>query len=135
VQSTFSERTTPVHTLEVFGQRGCLRLSLSRFDGLEVIPVDSVDSAVGTRARAVAATVRGLPRALPELRRGGVFASSYVAQWEDFARAVRSGEPVAPDLEDGRRALAVSLAAAQSASEGRPVPVAEAPAALASSAA
>jgi predicted dehydrogenase len=135
IQSTFSERTTPVHTLEVFGRKGCVRVSLSRFDGLEVIGVDSVDSAPATRARAAAQTLRALPRALPELRRGGVFATSYVAQWEDFARAVRSGGPVEPGLEDGRRALAISLAAAQSAVSDGFVAVADAPGRLASSAA
>ncbi|HEX8119953.1 MAG TPA: Gfo/Idh/MocA family oxidoreductase [Solirubrobacteraceae bacterium] len=124
VQSTFSERTTPVHSVEVFGREACLRLSLTRFDGLELLPVEGGgESAPATRGRALASTLRALPRGLAELRRGGVFARSYVEQWEDFAAAVRSGRPASPDFADGLRALEIALAAARSADEGRPVGV------------
>ena len=89
VQSTFSERSAPMHSVEVVGRRGCLRLSLTRFDGVELLPADGGgESAPGTRGRAVARALRGLPRGVAEMRRGGAFALSYVEQWRDFAAAV-----------------------------------------------
>jgi predicted dehydrogenase len=127
VQTTFSERTTPVHTFEVYGRRACLRLSLTRFDGLELLPVDRHDSAVGTRARSLLAAARAMPRALVRLPRGGVFANSYAAQWTRFAAAVRGAAPATPTLDDGRRALEIALAATASAAQGVPVASRDAP--------
>ena len=125
VQSTFSERTAPMHSVELVGRDGCLRLSLTRFDGVELLPADGGgESAPGTRGRAVARALRGLPRGVAEMRRGGAFARSYVEQWRDFAAAVRSGATVAPDLVDGLRSVEISLAAARSADEGQPVALA-----------
>jgi predicted dehydrogenase len=67
--------------------------------------------------------MRGVPRALGELHRGGHFASSYATEWRAFAAAVARREPVPASFEDGRQALAISLAATQSASSGAPVRV------------
>ena len=50
---------------------------------------------------------------------------SYVAQWEAFAAAVRSGGPSPVAGVDGRAPLAIGLAAARSLREQRPVAVAE----------
>jgi predicted dehydrogenase len=121
VQTTLSERTTPTHSLEIFGTRACLRLRLTHFDGLEVIPVGREDSAPRVRARHLCRTLRQLPRAVVELRTGGRFATSYAEQWRRFAAAARSRMAIAPTLEDGRRALEISIAAAGSASTGSPV--------------
>jgi predicted dehydrogenase len=121
VQTTLSERSTPTHSVEVFGTAACVRLALTHFDGFELLPAGREDSAPLARARRTWGTLRGLPRALGDLRRGGHFARSYTSQWRAFAAAVRRGEPVPASFEDGRRALAISLAAAQSASSGAPV--------------
>ena len=52
------------------------------------------------------------------------YAESYRAEWAAFAD-VLAGEPPPVTLEDGRACLAVALAATRSASEGRPVDLAE----------
>jgi predicted dehydrogenase len=48
---------------------------------------------------------------------------TYADEWRHFAAAVREGAPVASTLADGVRALAVVLAAVESASSGRSVRV------------
>jgi myo-inositol 2-dehydrogenase/D-chiro-inositol 1-dehydrogenase len=53
------------------------------------------------------------------------YEASYVAEWEAFAAAVARDEPSPVDGAQGRAALAVGLAAARSAREGRTVNVAE----------
>jgi myo-inositol 2-dehydrogenase / D-chiro-inositol 1-dehydrogenase len=121
LQTTLSERSTPTHSVEVFGTAACVRLALTQFDGFELLSAGTEDSAPQVRARKAWRTLRGLPRAVGDLRRGGHFARSYAAQWRAFAAAVRRGEPVSASFEDGRRALAISLAAAESASSGSPV--------------
>ena len=121
VQTTLSERTTPTHSVDILGTEASVRLALTHFDGFELLPANREDSAPPVRARRALATLRGLPRGLADLRRGGHFAHSYTEQWRRFAAAVRRGEPMAPTFEDGRRAVAISIAAAHSASSGSPV--------------
>jgi predicted dehydrogenase len=60
-----------------------------------------------------------------EVTRGGVFKACYDAEWRHLARVARTGEAPGCTVEDARRTLAVALAAARSADEGRPVAVAE----------
>jgi predicted dehydrogenase len=127
VQTMLSERTTPTNSIEILGTGGCLRLRLTQFDGFELLPATREDSAPRPRARRALATLRGLPRGLAELRAGGHFATSYAEQWRRFAAAVRAREAMAPTLEDGRRALHISLAAVESASTGTPVRLEGAP--------
>lgn len=50
---------------------------------------------------------------------------SYVAEWEAFVRYVREGGPSPVAGNDGRAPLVIGLAARRSATEGRPVAVAE----------
>jgi myo-inositol 2-dehydrogenase / D-chiro-inositol 1-dehydrogenase len=121
VQSTLSERTAPINAVEILGREGSLRLRLYHFDGFELVPVDRDESSLAVRARGIASTLRGLPRGLAEMRTGGAFGASYAEQWRQFARAARRGTPVPPTFEDGRRALDIALAAAESASTGEPV--------------
>lgn len=121
VQTTLSERTTPTHSVEILGTEACLRLRLTHFDGLELVPAGREDSAPAVRVRHLRATLRRLPRALVELRTGGHFASSYAEQWRRFARAARNGTATAPTFDDGRRALEISVAAVRSATTGYPV--------------
>ncbi len=51
------------------------------------------------------------------------FADAYLDELRDFVRCVRAGIPVSVTGEDGRRALAIAVAAEQSSREGRPVAI------------
>jgi myo-inositol 2-dehydrogenase / D-chiro-inositol 1-dehydrogenase len=54
-----------------------------------------------------------------------LLADAYVAELAAFVDAVRAGGPVAVGGEDARAALAIALAAAESARAGRPVRIDE----------
>jgi predicted dehydrogenase len=54
----------------------------------------------------------------------GRFADAYLNEIRSFVGAVLAGKPVWPTADDGRRALAVALAAEQSYRQSRPVELA-----------
>ncbi|WP_433380335.1 Gfo/Idh/MocA family oxidoreductase [Actinoplanes sp. CA-142083] len=54
-----------------------------------------------------------------------LFGMAYAAELAAFAESIRTGVPPAVTGEDGRAALAIALAAAESASTGRPAAVAK----------
>jgi predicted dehydrogenase len=70
--------------------------------------------------------LRHVPQAIVRLLHGGDVIDSYRVQWQSFADAIRNTTPIKPGLEDGRTALQIALAAAQSARSGRSVRVDEA---------
>ncbi|HYP52920.1 MAG TPA: Gfo/Idh/MocA family oxidoreductase, partial [Pyrinomonadaceae bacterium] len=117
VSSVFCEGTAEAHEIELYGARGRLRVSCYRFDGLE--QTNGHAGSPRQRLRGGARLLRELPAALLRARHGGDVMDSYKAQWENFAAAVRRDADDDTDagatLEDGRRALAVALAAARSA--------------------
>jgi len=123
----FSESTTEHNEVQVFGQAGSLHLSLYRFDGLEYAPLFAAPGDIRYRLQRLARSLKQLPRAVRHFRRGGEYYASFMAQWRHFADSIQEAIPVECTLEDGRRALQVALAAAESASTGRPVRVEQAP--------
>ena len=123
VVSVFSERTAATNEIEIFGQAGHLCVSGYHFDGLEVISPASTPGDVRTRLRRAANFLGALPSGVFGMRRGGEFLASYEAEWRHFADVIRCDVPVECSVEDGRRALDVTLAAISSASLGRAVKV------------
>lgn len=134
VTGLFSQRSLDHQEVEVFGTEGRLRLGLYRFDGLEVTRRPGRVGDARGRLDAARRLVRSLPAAAREARAGGLFIGSYREEWRHFL-AVCRGE-VEPECtpEDGRRSLALLLAAAEAASTGRTVSLNEAPVALTASA-
>lgn len=118
-----AERTSQNNGLEIFGRAGSLALSFYRFDGLEYASTTSIPGDVRSRVDATTRLVRELPQAISGLRHGGEWALSYREEWRHFLACLQNGRPPACTLEDGRRALAVALAAMESASTGRSVTV------------
>ena len=126
--STFSERASDRNEVEIYGQGGCLRVSCYRFDGLEFFSTSSAPGDIRTRLRRIAHALIELPQAARNLRQGGDFVASYRAEWRHFLDSIRQDTPVECTLEDGRAALAVTLAALESVSLGRSVRVSKEPA-------
>lgn len=127
VSWAFSKRMVSDNLLEFYGTGGRLSLSLYRFDSLEFLPMGVYTGSVGYRFTRMAHALRELPQAAPILARGGDFTDSYRAEWQHFADSIERGAPIGCTLEEGRRAVQVSLAAVHSASIGRPVRVQDAP--------
>lgn len=123
----FSDRTVAANTLDVAGRDGAIALSLYRYDGYQAMDVAQRAGRASLAARAWR-RVGALPRAFADARRGGTWASSFAGEWTAFAAAVaahRAGVagPMPATLLDGRRALAVVLAAIESAGRGTRVVV------------
>ena len=94
-----------------------------RFDGLEYDSQTSIPGNGRARVREFLQTMKGPPRRLLQMRRGGDFLASYDAEWNHFLNAIHHDTPVECTLEDGRRALQIVLAAIASATLGRSVPI------------
>ncbi len=128
--ATLSERTGHEMEVEVCGSGGRLRVSGVRFDGYERYGRRETPGMVGPRLRNLRTFARDLPVGVARMRRLGDYGDSYVGEWRHLLECARSGHPVACTLEDGRAALRVALAAAESANRGAPIRVADAPSAM-----
>ena len=122
---TLSEGTGESHELEFHGERGWLRVSCYRADGLERLDAGQYAGSVHARLKGLTRTLRALPRVLAQARDGGDYVNSYAEEWRHFGEAVRGRGRVCATLEDGRRALEIALAAAESTRTGRAVKVDE----------
>jgi predicted dehydrogenase len=121
VVSAFSEGTGENHAVEVYGERGWLRLSCYRADGLERFGTAQYGGAPGVRLRELARGLLALPRMARQSRRGGVYVASFIEQWRHFVGAITRDSPVGCTLDDGRRALEIALAAWESSDTKRAV--------------
>jgi predicted dehydrogenase len=118
-----AERTNQNNTIEICGRAGSLTLSFYRFDGLEYASETDIPGNIRSRVDAAKRLVQELPQAILRLRHGGEWLQSYREQWRHFLSTMRESRPADCGLEDGRRALAVAMAAMESASTGRSVKV------------
>jgi myo-inositol 2-dehydrogenase/D-chiro-inositol 1-dehydrogenase len=123
--ATFSECTIQNNSMEIYGRTGSLNVSFYRFDGLETSTTSDIPGNIPARIKGLIRFVKGLPQAIPTLRHGGEWHQSYVEEWRHFVASVRTGLPVECGLEDGRRALAVALAAMESVATGKAITIAK----------
>jgi len=121
IVSAFSESTGENHELEIYGERGWLRVAFYRADGLERLAPGRYPGSVGARAGALKRTLLETPRLVRQLRRGGDYVATYSGEWRHFADAILRDGPVESTLEDGRRALEIVLAALEASETGRVV--------------
>lgn len=128
VSGIAADSTVSVNRVELYGERGALELCLYRFDGFAHSSLEDLPGAPRTRLKRLFEALSRPWSSLAAVRTGGIYDSSYQEEWRHFAHAVRADERPECGLEDGRRALAIALAAAHSASTGVRVRVADAPA-------
>jgi predicted dehydrogenase len=121
--SFFSQRGPGANELEVSGEDGRLRLSLYRFDSLELMSRETPAGDLRQRLSGVARSLRELPQGVAAARRGGDYVNSYRREWLHMADVVLKDEPVECTLEDGLRALEIMLAAGESAASRRAVSI------------
>ena len=121
--SVFSQETADSHEIEVYGRNGRLKVSPYRTDGLEVQSLSESTGGMRQRMARVIGQIEGLPGAWSLSRRGGIFNEAYTNEWRFLLDSIRSGDEPLVSLEDGRRALAVALAATESTDSGRSVAI------------
>ena len=119
VSAEFSLKATEQHEIEVYGDRARAKASLYRFDGLRVFALGTHEGDIGHRLRHLYDAAMRLPEVLWTAPAGGVFLNSFRQQWRHFLDCIRYDRPVHPDLTDGRRSLAIALAAVRAADSGR----------------
>jgi myo-inositol 2-dehydrogenase / D-chiro-inositol 1-dehydrogenase len=90
VVSAFSEGTCENHEIEIYGERGWLRLSCYRADGLEQFGAAEYPGAVMTRLRGLTRTILEVPRILRQSRRGGDYVASYEGEWRHFIGSIHA---------------------------------------------
>ena len=125
VVAAFSEGTGENHELEIYGERGWLRVSCYRADGIEQLGAGEYPGSIRTRLRRVRQSAGELPRMVRRSRRGGDYVASYADEWRHFVGAIANDSPVESTLDDGRRALEIALAAWESSETRRVVKVGE----------
>jgi predicted dehydrogenase/GT2 family glycosyltransferase len=119
--TALSERAPHQIEVEVTGGDARLHVDCLRFEGLDVSTHRDRPGAASTRLRRAAHALGALPEGLRVMRRGGDYHDSYRLAWEHFEEAIRTGQPARASLEDGIRAVEVTLAAHASRAQGVPV--------------
>jgi myo-inositol 2-dehydrogenase / D-chiro-inositol 1-dehydrogenase len=128
VSAAVSQRSVSHNTIEVFGERGSLRLSCYHADSLEISATGGPVRGAWRRIQPLLSKAARLPAALHAARSGGDFLASYLHQWERIIEALRSGAPMPASALDGREAVRIVLAALESSREGTVVSLATPPA-------
>ncbi|HEV2914798.1 MAG TPA: Gfo/Idh/MocA family oxidoreductase [Pyrinomonadaceae bacterium] len=125
VQSFFSSRAVDEDSFEIYGEEG--KLSVDRYVSIEARI--RRPTLAGLRRGQLRHGLRSLARSryLLEKVRAPLHEPSYRAALSSFIHAAQSATPLAPDLFDGYRSLAIVEAAEESARTGRPIPVASWP--------
>ena len=121
VVAAFSEATGENHEIEIYGDKGWLRVACYCADGLGKLKLAQYPGAMPVRLRRLKQSFLELPQMLRQSRRGGDTVASYAGQWQHFAEAITRDAPVQSTLVDGRRALEIALAAWESNSTKRAV--------------
>jgi len=119
----FTFKTGPTSEIEVYGDNGRLHLSLYRFDGFEFFSHNIYPGNIMDRLKKTMFTLAELPRAIPIMRRGGDFEATFYSLWQHFIDCINRDIASECTLEDGKRALQISLATMESASSKQPIQI------------
>jgi predicted dehydrogenase len=120
---SFSQESVVQNFLRMNGEGGTLELDLYRFDGLRLCSAGEQSGAPKTRLRHLVETARQLPAGIRGARTGGDYLATYAAEWRAFVECIEQDKVSPCSVEDGARAVAVTLAATQALREGRVVEV------------
>ena len=121
VSAAVSQRSVSRNTIEVYGQRGSLRLSCYHGDSFEMSVTGGSSSVVWRRIGPLIDRAAELPDAFKAARNGGDWRGSYVYEWECIVAALATGNPMPASVHDGRQAVRIVEAALRSSQENRAV--------------
>ena len=130
ISAVFCEQTSAANEIEIIGRRGKLCFSGYRFDGLWFEPFSGLPGSFSIRIQNMTHILKQLPNAISSINRGGEHHATFREEWRHFREVIRGEAEPKVTLEDGRRAVQVVLAAAESDRTGRPVKVVNAPASV-----
>jgi len=119
----FTLKTSPTSEVEIYGENGRLYLSLYQFDGFEFFSHTIYPGNITDRLKKSLCALFKLPKAIPIMRRGGDFQETFYGLWQHFADCINRNIASECTLEDGKRALQVSLAALESVLSRQPVQI------------
>lgn len=119
--AVFSEVANDNNQIDIYGEKGMLRILLFQFDGIEFYSIDSRQGEAANRIKRLQQFVRDLPKGVSIMRQGGDFLLSYLAEWQHFIAAIEKDTPVGCSVLDGKRAVQAALAAILSSDIRRPV--------------
>ena len=125
LNTTLSDFMPGRNEMEILGDRQVLSISQYRFEGFEFTPHGTCSGDLGNRVQRIGRFFRELPAGISQFRYGGDYTESFRAMWAHFIHSVRTDAPVSCTLEDGQRALEISLAALSSADSGKPVRISD----------
>ncbi len=121
LNATLSDFMPGRNEMEIFGDRQVLSISQYRFEGFEFTPRGTCSGDIRNRIKRFSRFFRELPAGISQYRYGGDYTESFRAMWSHFIQAIQNDSPVSCSLEDGQRALEITLAALSSADSGQPV--------------
>lgn len=121
VSGEFSSRATEQHEIEVYGEKARAKASLYRFDGLRVFGLGTHEGSFSHRVHHIYEAARRFPEAWRARSGGWGFLDSFRRQWQYFIDCILRDQPTTPGLIEGRRSLAIALAAVQAAETGKTV--------------
>ena len=116
----FTLKTSPISEVEIYGDTGRLYLSLYRFDGFEFYSHATYPGNIMDRLKKTLFALIELPQAIPIMRRRGDFAATFYGLWRHFIDCINKDKASECTLEDGKRALQISLATVDSITSGQP---------------
>lgn len=121
VSAAVSQRSVSRNTVEVYGQRGSLRLSCYHGDSFELSVTGGSPGVVGRRLGPLVDRAGELRGALKAARDGGDWRGSYAYEWERIVEALATRKPMPASVDDGRQAFRIVEAALRSSQEDRVV--------------
>lgn len=117
----FTFQSSPASEIDIFAERGRLRLSLYCFDGFEFFPRNVYAGDIKARLKKIITTLSEVPNAIPFFNGGSDFELTFNEIWQHFADCVNGNNTPFCNLNDGRQALAASLATMESVRSRKPV--------------
>ena len=119
----FTLKTSPTSEVEIYGENGRLYLSLYRFDGFEFFSHATYPGNIRDRLKKSILSLAQAPQVIPIMRRGGDVAATFYGLWHHFINCINRDDASECTLEDGKRALQISLASVESVTIGKPVQI------------
>lgn len=121
ITATLAVATNEQDTLEIFGERGRIALSLYRFDGLELTARGVFDGSIGYRVKRARELILESGMIARRMARGSDYELSYAAEWDHLAAHLALTGAYEPNVYDGLAATQLALAVRASLQTNTPV--------------